>query len=185
MTLRWHGTAAGGLVLAACAGCAAERRSVAEAFPVASVAAPWRLEGEVWSGAWDEAAPALGADADAWRPHGATRVWLAVYRHEDEPRRTVTVRGFAFASADAAREAYEALKPAEAKRYEAGDAGCWTEVGVLFRWGRLVFDVFGQDASWGSQVQASLLAAYITKRMPPGAPGDATAKRHEPGEGRP
>ena len=172
MTARWHVTAAGGLLLVGCAGCATGRRSVAEAFPPASVAAPWRLEGDVWSGTWDEAAPALGTDADVWRPCEPTRVWLAIYRHEDQPARTVTVRGFAFVSADAARGAYDALRPLDAKRYEAGDAGCWTEVGVLFRWGRLVFDVFGQDASWGSQVQASLLAAYVTKRMPPGAPGD-------------
>ncbi len=171
MHCRGAAVAAGGLLLA-CAGCAAQRRSVAEAFPPGSAASPWLLQGTVWSGTFDEAAPGLGPDADAWQVHRPTRVWLAVYRHEDEPARTVTVRGFSFASADAARAAYDALRPPDAKVYEAGDAGCWTEVGVLFQWGRLVFDVFGHDASWGSQVQASLVAALLTKRMPPAAPGD-------------
>jgi hypothetical protein len=172
MTRRRHAAIAGSLLLLGCAGCAAERRSVAEAFPPGSVASPWRLQGEVWCGTLDEAAAALGNDADRWRELGPTRVWLAVYRHEDKPAQTVTVRCFAFETADAARRAYDAVRPADAQAYEAGDAGCWTEIGVLFQWGRLVLDVFGHDASWGSQVQASLLAAFITKRMPPGAPGN-------------
>ena len=170
MSVPGRALVAAGLLCTMCAGCTALHRNVVEAFPPGGAASPWQLQDAVWSGSFDEAAAALGPDADAWRVHGPTRVWLAVYRHEEEPARTVTVRAFAFASADAARRAYDAFRPLDAKAYEIGDAGCWTEVGLLFQWRRLVFDVFGHDASWGSTVQASFVAALIAKRMPPGVP---------------
>ena len=152
-------------------GCAATQPRVADAFPLGSVAAPWVLQGEeVWSGSFDDAAAALGNDAETWRELGPTRVWLAVYAHETEPQRCLKVRCLAFAAADDARRAYGQFRPPDAKPLRYGDAGCWTGIGVLFHWGRLVFDVFGPAASWSSELQATYLASIIEKRMPRGAP---------------
>lgn len=158
------------LLLPLCAGCAGTRLSVLDAFPPGSVATPWILRDAVWTGSFDEAAPALGDDAELWRNSGATRVWLAVYCHETNPERCLTVRCFAFESPSTARRAYDVFAPITAKPFQAGDVGCWTEIGVLFQWGRLVFDVFGGSASWESQVQSTYLVALIGKRMPAGAP---------------
>lgn len=151
-------------------GCAQDRRTVADAFPIARVAAPWILEGEVWSGTFEEAAPALGDDADTWAKFSPTRVWLARYTREGAPQRVLTVRCFAFDTPETARAAFEVFRPPLAKPLKAGDVGCWTDFGVLFQWQRLVFDIFGDDASWGSEVHSSVLAAIITRRMPRGLP---------------
>lgn len=158
------------LPLLLCAGCAATRPNVIEAFPPGSLATPWILRDAVWTGSFDEAASALGDDAELWRQFGAGRVWLAVYCHENTPEQCLTVRCFAFESAADARHAYDAFAPLAAKPFQAGDVGCWTEVGVLFQWGRLVFDVFGGTATFESQVQSTYIAALLTKRMPRGAP---------------
>jgi hypothetical protein len=154
------------------AGCAATRAPLVEAFPPGSVASPWHLQGEVWTGPFDEAAPALGDDAETWNRFKPERAWLAVYCHESEAQRCIRVRCVSFASVDEARRAFLALQPLEVKPFQAGDEVCWTEIGVLFRWERLVFDIFGDEASWGSQVQASYIAAVLGKRMPRGAPED-------------
>jgi hypothetical protein len=160
-----------GLLLAlVCAGCAANRLTISDAFPPGSMADPWVLQGEVWTGSFDEAAPALGDDTEKWREYGPTRAWLAIYCHETEPQRCLKVRCFAFPAAENAREAFDEFRPFDAKPFQCGDGGCWTEVGVLFHWGRLVFDIFGGDASWGSQVESSMLAVFIAQRMPAGAP---------------
>ena len=151
-------------------GCARRAKSIADVLPVGSVASPWVLQGAVWSGSFQQAAPALGEDASAWRRFEPARVWLAVYRHEDDPKRRTTVRGFAFDTAAAARAAYEHFRPADAKPFAAGDDGCWTEIGVLFVWGRMVFDVFGNDASFSSQGQSAYVTAFIEKDMPAGLP---------------
>lgn len=162
-----------GLVpLLLCAGCAGTRVSVTEAFPPGSMATPWILRDAVWTGSFDEAAPALGDDADSWEKFGPTRVWLAVYGHEAMPERCLTVRCFAFESGKAARQAYDAQAPIGAKPFQAGDVGCWTDIGVMFQWGRLVCDVFGGSATFESQVQSTYLVALLMKRMPPGAPDD-------------
>jgi len=76
------------------------------------------------------------------------------------------VRAFDFDSRVAARNAYEHFRPTEAKAFNAGDEGCWTEIGVLFVWGRMVFDVFGNDASFSSQGQSAYVTALIEKEMP-------------------
>lgn len=166
--MRW---ALGLLLTGLCAGCAADRFSVREAFPPGSVATPWVLQNDVWVGTFDEATSALGDDAEVWRDFGPTRVWLAIYCHENEPQRCLKVRCLAFASDADARRAFDAFRPLDAKPIRYGDVGCWTEFGVLYQWGCLVFDIFGGDASWGSQVQSTMLAALIAKRMPPAAPG--------------
>ena len=160
------------MLLLCCAGCATPARSVSEAFPPARVGTPWVLQDRVWSGAFDEATDALGRDAGEWGAFNPQRVWLARYCHEEKPALCLTARCFAFESSDQARRAFEAFRPPDAKPFQCGEEGCWTEIGVLYRWGRLVCDVFGQEASWGSEVHSSVLAGFIAKRMPPGAPDD-------------
>ncbi len=149
-------------------GCAA-RHTLADAFPPGSVAAPWVLREPVWSGSFDEAAPALGTDAGAWAKHRPTRLWLAVYEHEQTPQRRLKVRCFAFETGAAAEAAFEALRPPLQRPYPLGDAGAWTDNGVLFRCGRLVFDIFGDEGALQSQTQATVLATAIVRRMPRGA----------------
>jgi len=151
-------------------GCGQNRHRVVDAFPTARVAAPWILEGEVWTGTFEDAAPALGDDAETWKKFSPTRVWLARYTREGDPARVLTVRCFAFDSPETARAAFEVFRPPLAKPLRAGDVGCWTECGVLFQWQRLVFDIFGDDVSWGSEVNSSVMAAIIARRMPAGVP---------------
>jgi hypothetical protein len=150
------------------AGCAPSKGTVAMAFPQASAAAPWVLEGQVWSGSFTDAGAALGPDALEWRPFGPQRVWLAVYRHESEAQRKLTARAFSFETPAAARSAWEAMRPVRAKSFRAGDEGCWTEIGVMFVWGRLVFDIFGQQPSLPSEVAAASLTGYIQHNLRPG-----------------
>jgi hypothetical protein len=151
-------------------GCARPTPTIASTFPTAHMATPWVLDGEVWSGSFFDAAPALGPDEADWRPFKPTRVWLAVYRHETETNRKLTLRAFAFATAGAAQQAYEQLRPPLAKDFKAGDEGCWTEIGVMFRWGRLIYDIFGAKASWHSEVQSASVASFVLNHMPPGLP---------------
>jgi hypothetical protein len=158
------------LLLIAVAGCTSPVRSVVEVFPPGSMAAPWVLQNAVWTGRLDEAAAGLGNDTAFWREREPGQIWLAVYAHEDVPAQSLKVRCFALPTRDAARSAFEALRPAGARAFRCGDAGCWTDIGVLVQWGRLVLEVFGDDASWGSQMQAALLATFIAKRMPAGLP---------------
>lgn len=147
-------------------GCAWQAKTITAVFPAGSQAAPWVLQDAVWDGSFAQAARGLGEDAKDWRRFRPTHVWLAVYRHEDDPKRRTTVRAFAFDSRVAARKAYEHFRPTDAKAFNAGDEGCWTEIGVLFVWGRMVFDVFGNDASFSSQGQSAYVTALIEKEMP-------------------
>lgn len=160
------------LLLLVCTGCATPRNRVVEAFPPTGAVAPWLLQDEVWSGSFDEAAPALGDDADTWAEHDPARVWLARYCHEQHADQCLTVRCFAFATAETAQQAFAAFRPENAQDFAVGDAGCWMPIGVLFRTGRLVWDVFGPDATWNNELQAALLARCIEKLMPPQAPDD-------------
>ena len=156
--------------LLAASGCAQRRPTVASAFPKSAVAAPWILAGEVWDGPFEAAAPALGDDASVWGVFDPAHAWLAVYQHERDPERTLTVRAMAFDSPDAARRAYLHFRPGGAEEFRAGDEGCWTEFGVLFLWGRLVFDIFSDEPTWHTEVQAAMLAGYIQNKMPAGVP---------------
>ncbi len=151
-------------------GCTSPARFVVDVFPPGSTAAPWLLQQEVWTGRFADAAQALGDDATFWSAQAPERLWLAVYCHEDVPDRCLKVRCFALSSRDAAQRAFDALQPPQARPFKYGDAGCWTDLGVLFQWGRLVVEIFGVDASWSSQMQAALLATFIAKRMPAGLP---------------
>ena len=130
-------------LLSLAAGCKARTQTMMDTFPRASTAAPWRAEGAPWCGAFAEAESSLGADAEGWRTPAPFRVWLAAYAHAGEPERRLIVRCFAFESPEAAELALEKHRPAGAKTFKAGDDGCWTRDGVLFRWGRLVYDIFG------------------------------------------
>ena len=156
--------------LCICSGCVRRAKTIAAVFPEGSQAAPWILQDAVWDGSFGRAARALGDDAKDWRRFRPTHVWLAVYHHEDDPKRRTTVRAFAFDSRVAARNAYEHFRPTDAKAFNAGDEGCWTEIGVLFVWGRLVFDIFGSRASWRSEVQAAAMTGFIQSHMPRGLP---------------
>ena len=158
------------ILLMAGGGCAGKNATVASAFPQESAAAPWITDDAVWSGSLAQAAASRGPDAEEWRLFHPLQVWLAVYRHEDKPGRKLTVRAFAFESPRAAREAFEHFRPTDARQFNAGDGGCWTGIGVLFVWGRLVFDIFGSEASWQSDVQSARLTGYIEKHMPAGLP---------------
>ena len=160
---------AAGMALAL-VGCAPQNRTLIEAFPPARVATPWVLEGQVWAGSFDDAAPGLGEDADAWGEFRPTRVWLARYTHEDRPQRVLTVRCLAFETPQQARRAYEKFAPLLARAFDGGDEGCWTGVGVLVRYGALVIEVFGPKQTFDNEVQSSLIASYMIRRMPPGLP---------------
>ena len=151
-------------------GCARNQATVAMAFPRASAASPWVLDGQVWTGPFADAATALGPEADQWRPLGPQRAWLAVYHHESEMQRKLTARAFSFETAAAARNAWEAMRPLRPRPFHAGDEGCWTEIGVMFVWGRLVFDIFGEQPSIQSEVAAATLTGYIQHNLQPGLP---------------
>jgi len=161
------------LILPLCPlGCAGNHANLADAFPPGASASPWILTGDVWTGTFEQAAPALGDEAETWRPLRPTTAWLAIYHHQQTPARTLTARCFAFPSTKAARHAYDVLAPLDAKPFQAGNVGCWTELGVLFQQDRLVFDIFGPNPSWSNELQAAVLAAHITKRIPAGLPQD-------------
>lgn len=158
-------------VLLLLAGCTQQRGHVGDAFPNAGTASPWHLQGIVWTGDFDAAATALG-DAERWRPFAPTHVWIAKYRHETQPRRTLTARAVACDTVAHAHAAYVAFAPADATIFQAGDEGCWTDIGVLFRWGRLVFDIFPDQAGGTGELQAGLIASLIVERMPADVPAN-------------
>ena len=89
---------------------------------------------------------------------------------DSRPDRQLTVRAFACESAQTARRAFQHFRPVDATEFRAGTEGCWTRIGVLFVWDRLVFDIFGSQAHWQSEVQSALLAGYIQSSMPDGLP---------------
>ena len=165
--LRWMVLVAAALLAG---GCALRGRTLVSAFPQASEAPPWVLDGRGWSGSFAQAAIGLGPDAEQWRPHRPVQVWLAVYRHQTAADRKLTVRAMAFDTRESARRAYEHFQPDDARAFRAGEEGCWTEIGVLFVWGRLVFDIFGSRASWRSEVQAAAMTGFIQSHMPRGLP---------------
>ncbi len=152
-------------------GCGGKRATLADAFPTGSYASPWLLQGALWDGSFEQAADALGDEAESWGAFDSEHVWLAVYRHDTRAEHRLTVRAFAFSSREQARRAFDHFRPADADELEAGDAGCWTEDGVLVLWGRLVFDIFGNDPSaFASPEQAVYLLAFVEKKMPAGLP---------------
>ena len=153
-------------LLTACCGCAERNVTVASSLPPAAIAAPWILTQPVWKGTFDAAAPALGDDADRWRPFSPTAVWLAVYRHETHDGRKLTARIFALPSDADARRAFEHFAPAGAKPFGDEGESCWTRLGVLIRRDRLVIEIFGHDDSWYSQFAAARLAGFVETEMP-------------------
>lgn len=155
------------LALVSGSGCA-EKRSMIDAFPPGSIASPWVLIDDVWSGTFEQASPGIGAEAEKWRRFSPQRVWLASYKHDQRPQSRLTVRAFAFETAAAARAAYDHFEPIGPARrpFEAGDRGCWTDDGVMFVWGRLVFDIFASSPTQeASAEQAVYLCGHIERRM--------------------
>jgi hypothetical protein len=129
------------------------------------------LQDAVWDGSFERAAAGLGEEAEQWRAFDPEHVWLAVYQHDTRPEHKLTVRAFAFSPAEQARRAFEHFRPPDADAFQVGDEGCWTEDGVLVLWGRMVFDIFGNDPSaFASPEQAVYLLAFIEKKMPAGLP---------------
>lgn len=149
----------------AVAGCA-RRRTVVELFPVGSQAAPWIQSGDIWSGSFDAAAPGLGNDAAALRPFAPRHVWLGIYKHDSYAARQLTARVFSFDSPARAAEALRVLAPGARERFDAGDEGVWTDDGVAFRQGRLLFDLFGSRTDQVAiPEQAVYLSAYFEKQL--------------------
>lgn len=149
---------AGLLVLAACR---AADPGPAAAFPRGFAASPWILSGDVWEGDLDAATPALRDDAAVWTALRARRVWLARYTHERETERHLNVRVFEVPDASLALEA----ACAGGAPFDRGDDGRWITGGVAFRRGARVVEVFGDDARWGNELEAAVLATLIDNRL--------------------
>lgn len=159
------GVAAACVFVISLIGCA-RQTTVVELFPVGAQASPWVLVGEVWSGTFDAAAAGLGDDAERLRPFGPQRVWLAIYGHDTHSMRRLTARVFAFATPERAGEALRVLAPGEPNPFNAGDEGFWTDDGVAYRQGRLLFDIFGNRGdAIAIPEQAVYLSAYFEQRM--------------------
>lgn len=149
------------------AGCAQKHVVISDTFPRGGYASPWVLDGSVWSGTPAEAADAIGAEYEQWAAFNPARIWLAVYRHDARADNTLTVRAWTFPSSEQARRAYEKVRPENASKLKAGDEACWTQDGVLVRWGRMIFDIFGRGPAGGARPeQAVYLLAFFEKRMP-------------------
>jgi hypothetical protein len=155
------------LALWTCAGCQ-QKRTMLDAFPPGGTASPWVLTGDVWNGTFEQSREGIGAEAEQWAKHAPKRVWLANYSHDTRPRDRLTVRILQFESPDAARAAYDLFEPVgpERRAFDAGDRGCWTADGVLFVWGRVVFDIFGNGTAFGAiPEQAAYLAGFLERRV--------------------
>ncbi len=157
--------------LALLAGCSARTKTVTDTFPKGRAASPWVLRGEVWSGSAEDAAQGLGNEAESIKSLGPDHVWLAVYDHENRGKRTMTVRAYSFESDDASQRAYDRLRPSSAKSFTGGSASCWTNDGLLIRWGRMLFDLFGSNPQdQAGPEQAVYLWAFVERAMPRGLP---------------
>ena len=159
--------------LALASGCAHRRPRLTQVFPRDTAAWPWVLRQNIWEGTIDQAVPALGRDAEIWQKLRPDHVWLAVYDHATREDTQLVVRVFRFATADDARGAYEAVRLPDAEPFRIGDAGCWTSDGLLFRWGRLVFDVLIRSRSGRVDPEQTIaVVSFLEHRMPPGLPQD-------------
>ena len=155
------------LIVTGSGGCVKSPRTIEAAFPRGLAADPWALVDDVWTGPAVRAASAVGHDWKRIEPHHPERAWLAVYRHERNPERTVTVRAFEFDSRKTAQRVFENWKPQDAPQFKIGDGGCFTEIGVMFVWGDTFFDVFANNADWNAQMQAAYLTGFIENKLPP------------------
>ncbi len=161
------------VALAFATGCAQRRPRLVRVFPHNSAAWPWLLRQNIWEGSIDQAASALGRDAEIWQKLQPDHVWLAVYDHATRDDTQLVVRVFRFPTADDARAAYDAVRPPHAEAFDIGDAGCWTSDGVLFVWGRLVFDVLiRSERGEVDPEQTIAVVSFLEHRMPPGLPAD-------------
>lgn len=150
----------------ACSGCESPQRSVAETFPPGELIAPWQFEGEkVWSGSFADARPALGDDADTWGEYSPQRVWIANYRHRQKEGRRLVIRAFAFADVDIARAVLARFRPENAEPVEIREEGFHTQVGVMMRRGRMVYDVFSDETGFATEFQTEVMARYVEKTL--------------------
>jgi hypothetical protein len=146
-----------------CAGCTSARTTVADTFPVLQ-AAPWQLREPVWQGDLEQAREALGEDAAALDDLAPQRVWLAVYDHPRRLGHSVTVRACAFESVENAHTAFLVQRPILADALSAGDEACWTDDGILVRWGRLLFDLFAAAPDGGSAPERTMFIFSVIER---------------------
>lgn len=145
-------------------GCSLRQNDISRGFPRGDAAWPWTLKGDVWTGDMAAAREGLGADADKWARTTPQRVWLAVYEHKSRPPERIIIRGFSYATLADAEKAYRERLPILPDRFDAGDEGTWTPDGVLFRWRRMVFEVFGVTTE-SSAAQAAYVSGELEKRM--------------------
>lgn len=151
--------------------CAARQRTIADTFPQGMRSTPWILATPVWSGDAAGAVERLGTQAAIWQDLEPVQVWIAAYQHDQHAAARLSVCIFAFESEAAARSAFDSLYAPGSEPFKAGDAGCWTPDGVRFVWGRLVFDIFGnQPEGIARAEQAVYLVTFFEKAMPPGLP---------------
>ena len=149
------------------------RRGIDATFPRFASATPWVLAGDVWSGSFEDARPGLGDEAAQWEAFQPQNVWLAVYRHDTRPENHLTARIWSFAETEDAAAAFEHFRPADADVLEAGDRGCWTDLGILVQWKRLVIEVFASGAPGTANAEQSLyLYALIEKQLNAELAGD-------------
>jgi hypothetical protein len=153
-------------------GCdARQKMTVAETLPHAGRATPWVLVGDVWVGDIAGASESLGDEAGTWRALNPKRVWLAAYVYDTNRLAQLSVCVFEFDTPQAAEAILTSMRPADHEPFNAGDEGFWTRDGVRFRWGRLIFDVFGNQPNGLARAeQAAYLVGFIEKQMPPGLP---------------
>jgi len=120
----------------------------------------------VWSGSPKQAAAALGDEARKITQLAPQRIWLARYAHDNDPQQSLTVRAYGFDSEERADDALANLRSGEDPPFEIADGGWWTQDGVLFRWKRFVFDIFGNDpAGLATPEQAGFLSAFFEQRL--------------------
>lgn len=163
----WSFRVAGAMVCLSAIGCSKPARTIEGAFPIAFEAAPWALRGAVWTGRAADAAAAVGEDWESVSRFEPVRVWLAVYEHQSKPENQLVARAFELPSVERGRQALEALRPAAGEPFRMGGEGWWTPDGVIFAWGPTLFEIFGNQEGWVSQLQAAYLAGFIEKKLPP------------------
>lgn len=149
-------------------GCASKSPRLDRALPVGHQASPWVLDGIIWSGRIEDAAESLGEEAAAWSDPMPQRIWLAVYRHDTKPEVRLVLRALSYDSRETAARVYDVHRPARAEDFRAGEAGHWTDAGVMFRAGRVVFEVFAAGpAELVAPEQAAYLATIVTRGLSP------------------
>ncbi|MCA9245329.1 MAG: hypothetical protein KDA32_15340 [Phycisphaerales bacterium] len=145
-------------------GCSLREANISRSFPRGDSAWPWVLRGDVWTGDMRGAESGLGGDAEKWARMSPQRVWLGVYDHKTRAPERVVIRAFAYPTVEDAERAYRDNLPILPDRFDAGDQGTWTPDGVMFRWRRMVFEIFGVTTE-GAAAQAAYVCGQLEERL--------------------